>query len=125
MSREEEKSEDLRRLRAALKSAGAPLLAAPGDLAARVLAPGERTVPAAALAGLALAGALAALLLLVPGGRDGIPPSGQSLTQAFYNPFGAAVPGEASGTDFLYRLSARSESGPGAGPAPLNLKEGL
>lgn len=125
MSREDETREELRPLRAAMKEAGAPLLAAPDDLAARVLASTQGPVPAAALAGLALAGALAALLLLVPAGRDGLPPAGPSLTQAFYNPFGAAVPGEASGTDFLSRLSVRSEGGPGAGPAPLNLKEGL
>lgn len=125
MSREDKTRDALRPLKTALKEAGAPLLSAPDDLAARVLAAAERRVPAAALAGFALAGALAALLLFLPGRRDQALPAGPSLTQAFHNPFGAAVPGEASGTDFLYRLSARSESGPGAGPAPLNLKEGI
>ena len=117
-----------RPVRAALKEAGAPLLAAPEDLAGRVLegaaAPGRRLWPA--LTGLSLAVGLAALLLFMPpsGGRSPAP-AGPSLTERFDNPFGARVPGEASGSDFLCRLSARAVSGPGAGPVLVNLKEGL
>jgi hypothetical protein len=117
-----------RPLRAALKEAGAPLLAAPADLSRRVLegaaAPAFRPWPA--LAGLGLAAGLAALLLfLPPSGSRSPAPSGPSLTERFDNPFGARVPGEAAGSDFLCRLSVRTVSGAGAGPVLVDLKEGL
>lgn len=123
-----ENEELFRPVRAALKEAGAPLLTAPAGLTGRVLeaaaAPAGRLWPA--LAGLSLAAGLAALLLFMPpSGNRAAAPAGPSLTERFVNPFGASVPGEASGSDFLCRLSVRAVSGPGAGPVLVNLKEGL
>lgn len=117
-----------RPLRAALKEAGAPLLAAPSDLSRRVLegaaAPRRGLWPVMAGAGLA-AGLAALLLFISPSGSGSPAPAGPSLTERFDNPFGARVPGEASGSDFLCRLSVRTVSGPGAGPVLIDLKEGL
>lgn len=117
-----------RPVRAALKEAGAPLLNAPAGFSRGVLeaAAAPARGPWPALAGLSLAAGLAALLLFLPPSENKSPaPAGPSLTERFVNPFGASVPGEASGSDFLCRLSVRAVSGPGAGPVLVNLKEGL
>ena len=114
--------------RAALKEAGAPLLTAPDGFAARVAeaAAGAAGDTGFALAAAALAAALAVAVVFIPQSADRSPaPPGPSLTAKFVNPSGASVPGGVSGTDLLYRLSARTSTGLGAGPAPLNLKEGL
>lgn len=114
--------------RAALKDAGAPLVEFPEHFLAGLPAPVRlpADVPALTLAGAALAAGLAILLVLVPLPDGGSPaPSGPSLTQSFINPFGASMGGGADGTDFLYQLSARAPAGPGAGPAPADLKEDL
>jgi hypothetical protein len=115
-------------VRAALKEAGAPLLsAAPGfaaAVAAGVSARGRALPVAFAAAALAAA---AALLVFLPARRE--TPAGSpgraALTEKFENPYGASVPGDAAATQLLYRLSARALEGPGTGPAPSNLKEGL
>jgi len=112
-----------------LKTGGLPLLQAGPDFAAGVTAAaagGKVRVLDLAFAGLALAAGFAALLVFgLPPERQSPLSPGPSLTPAFLNPFSASVPGEASGTDFLYRLSDRAASEQGAGPAPINLKEGV
>ena len=114
--------------RASIKAGGLPLLAAGPAFtgaAARAAAGSERNVTVGA-AGFALAAGLAAVLLFgLPHKKEPPPVLAPSLTERYSNPFGASVPGEASPTDFLYSLSARTGSGRGAGPSPMNLKEGL
>lgn len=118
---------DVLQLRGALKAVGAPLLSAGPGFAERVAAAagaaGSLRLPAA---GLVLAGGIALLMIFgLPRESRFTPPSAASMTPAFINPFGASVPGGASQTDFLNRLSVRAAKDPGGGPAPVNLKEGV
>ena len=113
--------------KAFLKEGGMPLLAAgPGFAGMVTRAAAEKKASRRLAVGLSLAAGLAVLLFFAqPVKREPAAFDGPSLTAKFYNPYGARVPGEASPTDFFYCLSARSESGQGAGPKPLNLKEAL
>ncbi|OGR41903.1 MAG: hypothetical protein A2X35_11380 [Elusimicrobia bacterium GWA2_61_42] len=114
--------------KAGLQAGSLPLLQAGPDFAAAAVAAaaGERNESKLAFAGLALAAGLAALLIFgVPRATPPAPAPAPSLTPGFLNPAGASVPGGTAATDFLYRLSVRTGSGPAAGPAPSNLKEAV